>query len=723
MNTTPTREAPPSRRRHPRLLVRKTLAAAAVVALGVTLAGCASGATGATADPAPPAPPRHQPGGHSLTRDDVDAWLDGAVGSALQTTGIPGATVSVVADGELLTARGYGMADTGTGDTPAAAVDPERTLFRVGSVSKVVSATAIMQLVEKGELDLDADVQQYLDFDLDTPKGAVTLRHLLTHTAGFEEVISGLIGTPGSEKTLREAVSDAPPAQVYAPGTTPAYSNYGATLAGYVAERVSGVPFDELVQQQVFDRAGMTSSSFAQPLPAELDARLAHGYPDDSKPAVPTEVVNAAPAGAMSATATDMARFMLAHLGDLPDDRALLQPATLDEMHRPALGADDLGTLVAGQRMDLAFFDDSTPGLPAFGHDGDTQVFHSAMRMFPSHDAGIFVSTNGSGRAATASLDLRTTVLQGFADRYLRDASAAGSADPDDRGGAGTADDASPAADAVASGTGADGSSDGPVAADLAGTYLSSRSPVTNPGALLALSGQTTVAARSDGTVAVTPKPLGVTTGVYEKVGTDLWREVGGDAVLATRTAGAEAGADGDATVEAISWGASFTMLRAQPWQVASAVLPSVALAVVVLLASMVVWPATALAGAGRRRRDLRAGVSGTSPATAPRRRDRTLLLSRLGQASTLLALVGWAVVAVQAMSFAEVSAVTLRVLQGLQLLGVVAIVPAVLVAWWAVRDRRGWAVVTGRVLVVVSLLALAGLAFGFRLIAPSVSF
>ncbi|MGY3262101.1 serine hydrolase domain-containing protein [Frigoribacterium sp. 2355] len=718
MITTPTREAPPSRRRHPRLLVRTTrttrlAAAAAVVALGVTLAGCASGATGATADPAPPAPPQHQPGGHSLTQDDVDTWLDGAVGSALQTTGIPGATVSVVADGELLTARGYGMADTGTGETPAEAVDPERTLFRVGSVSKVVSATAIMQLVEKGDLDLDADVQQYLDFDLDTPKGAVTLRHLLTHTAGFEEVIAGLIGTPGSEKTLREAVSEAPPAQVFTPGTTPAYSNYGATLAGYVAERVSGVPFADLLQQDVFDRAGMTSSSFAQPLPADLDARLAHGYPDDSKPAVATEVVNAAPAGAMSATATDMARFMLAQLGDLPDDQALLQPDTLAEMHRPALDADDLGTLVAGQRMDLAFFDDSTPGLAAFGHDGDTQVFHSAMRMFPEHDTGIFLSMNGSGRSATASLDLRTTVLQGFADRYLRDAATVGSADAadpsdaastDSRGGAGTVD-----GDA----------SDGPVAADLAGTYLSSRSPVTNPGALLALSGQTTIVPRSDGTVAVTPKPLGMTTGVYEKVGTDLWREVGGDALLATRTTDTE----GDATVEAISWGASFTMLRAQPWQAASAVLPSVVLAVVVLFASMIVWPATALAGVGRRRRDLRADLSTGSATTTPRRRDRTLLLSRLGQASTLLALVGWAVVAVQAMSFAEVSAVTLRLLQGLQLLGVVAIVPAALVAWRAVRDRRGWAVVTGRVLVLASLVVLAGFAFGFRLIAPSVSF
>ena len=705
MTSTPLPTAPRTAPRARRLLPRLA-AAAAVVALSVPLAACsagaadpatAAGATSPAADTAPPSAPQHQPGGRSLTQDDVDAWLDGAVGSALQTTGIPGATVSVVSDGRLLTARGYGLADTGTEGSPARPVDPEDTLFRIGSVSKVVSATAIMQLVEQGELDLDADVQQYLDFDLDTPKGAVTLRHLLTHTAGFEEVISGLIGTPGSEQTLREAVSEAPPAQVYEPGTTPAYSNYGATLAGYVAERVSGRPFAELVRDEVLDPAGMTSSSFEQPLPADLDARLAKGYPDDSKPAYPTEVVNAAPAGAMSASATDMARFMLAHLGDLPAEQSLLEPATLDEMHSPALAADQLGTLAVGQRMDLAFFDDSTPGLPAFGHDGDTQVFHSAMRMFPDADAGIFVSFNGSGRAATDTLDLRTTVLQGFADRYLREASAD---DDTTRGGAAPSD-----------GTAA--------AAAMAGVYTSSRSPVTNPGALLALSGQTTIVPRSDGTVAVTPKPLGMTTGVYEKVGTDLWREVGGDALLATRTTDTE----GDASVEAISWGASFTMLRAQPWQAASAVLPSVVLAVVVLLASMIAWPSTALAGVGRRRRDLRAGLSTGSATTTPRRRDRTLLLSRLGQATTLLALVGWAVVAVQAMSFAEVSAVTLRVLQGLQLLGVVAIVPAALVAWRAVRDRRGWAVVTGRVLVLASLVVLAGFAFGFRLIAPSVSF
>jgi CubicO group peptidase (beta-lactamase class C family) len=687
MDTTPrSTPAAPTRGRRPRRLA----ATVGALALALAIPLAAGAATTATpADPPPPAPPQHQQGGHDLTKDDLDAWLDGVVGSALPTTGIPGAAVSVVADGQVLTSRGYGLADTGTESGTARPVDPDDTLFRVGSVSKVVSATAVMQLVEEGRLDLDADVQQYLDFDLATPKGAVTLRHLLTHTSGFEEVITGLIGLPGSERALGDVMKEDPPEQVFVPDTTPAYSNYGASLAGYVAERVAGKPFVDLVQQEVLDRAGMTSSSFAQPLPADLDARLAKGYPDDAQPSYPTEVVNAAPAGALSATASDMARFMLGHLGDLPADRALLDPATLDEMHRPALDAEQLGTLAAGQRMDLAFFDDSTPGVPAFGHDGDTNVFHTAMRMFPDSDAGIFVTFNGNGRDAVDTLELRTTVLQGFADRYLRA----------DDGTAGSA--AAPTGDPEA-------------AAALAGTWLSSRSPFSNPGALLNLSGQTEIVPRADGTIAVTPKPLGVTTGVYEKAGDDLWREVGGDAVLATR-----ASSDGG-PVDAISWGASFTLLRAEPWQVASVAMPLLLASVAVLLVSVIVWPATAIAGFGRRRA---ARADAEVPAAPRPRRSRAHLLSRIGQAVTLVALLGWTAAAVQALSFVDVPAGALRTLQGLQVLGALAVIPAALAAWQGVRTRRGAWIVAGRILVVLALVAVAAFAVGFRLLAPSVSY
>ena len=685
---------------------RRTRVTAALVGLFVALplAACATTAPADATDPPPPAPPQSQPGGHDLTQADVDTWLDGVVGSGLADSGIPGATVSVVSDGEVLTQRGYGMADTGTEGTPARPVDPEDTLFRIGSVSKVVSATAVMQLVEQGRLDLDADVQQYLDFDLDAPLGTVTMRHLLTHTAGFEEVVAGLIGTPGDELPLRDVVTTDPPAQVFAPGTTPSYSNYSASLAGYVVERVTGEPFADALQQEVFDRAGMTSSTFAQPLPDDLDARLSEGYPDDSQPSVPTEVVNAAPAGSMSSTAADMATFMLAHLGELHDDRALLEPATLDEMHRPALGEDDLGTFAEGQRMDLAFFDDSTPGVPAFGHDGDTTVFHTAMRIFPEHDAGVFVSLNRNGRAAMDAHELRTAVLDGFTDRYLRDAAG----DATTAGGASSPATA-PVDEAAGPGTsGADGSD----AAALAGTYASSRTPFTNPGALLQLSGQTTVVPRADGTVAVTPKPVGVTTGVYEQVGPHAWREVGGDAVLATRVEGDQ--------VSAISWGGSFTLLRVDALHSASLVVPAVIAAIVVLLISVIAWPAPALARIGRRstRGDDAAVTARTS---GPR--GRSLLLSRLGQVATLLALAGWAVVSVQALAYQAVPEALMRVLQVLQLLGVVAIVPAAIVAWQAVRERRGAAAITGRVLVVLALVALAWVAVAYRLLAPSVSF
>jgi len=684
--------APARGRRHRRSRRLAPVVGAVALALALPLAvGAAT--TAAPADPPPPAPPQHQPGGHDLAKDDVDAWLDGVVGAALPTTGIPGAAVSVVADGQVLTSRGYGLADTGTESGSARPVDPADTLFRVGSVSKVVSATAVMQLVEEGRLDLDADVQQYLDFDLDTPKGTVTLRHLLTHTAGFEEVITGLIGVPGSERALGDVMETDPPEQVFVPGTTPAYSNYGASLAGYVAERVGGMPFVDLVQQQVLDRAGMTSSSFAQPLPADLDARLAKGYPDDSQPAYPTEVVNAAPAGALSATADDMARFMLGHLGDLPEEQALLDPATLDEMHRPALDADQLGTFAAGQRMDLGFFDDSTPGIRAFGHDGDTNVFHTAMRMFPDSDAGIFVTFNGNGRDAVDTLELRTAVLQGFADRYLRAEGDAGSA----------AATAAPAGDPAA-------------AAELAGTWLSSRSPFSNPGALLNLSGQTEIVPRADGTIAVTPKPLGITTGVYEKAGEHLWREVGGDAVLATR-----ASADGG-PVDAISWGASFTMLRAEPWQAASVALPGLLAAVAVLAVSVLVWPTAAIAGIGRRRRARRDAPDAVAAMPRPRR-SRALLLSRIGQAVTLVALLGWTAAAVQALSLVDVPAAQLRILQVLQVVGALAVVPAALAAWQAIRTRRGPWIVAGRILVVVALVGVAAFAVGFRLLAPSVSY
>ena len=219
---------------------------------------------------------------------------------ALQTGDIAGAVVAVVKDGQILTERGYGFADVEK-RTP---VDPKLTLFRPGSVSKLFTWTAVMQLVEQGKIDLDADVNQYLDFKIPARDGKpITMRNLMQHTAGFEEQAKGIISedpkAPGFEALLKHWV----PTRVFAPGTTPAYSNYGASLAGYIVQRVSGEPFDDYIDKHIFEPLDMKHSSFRQPLPTELVPLMSKGYPAASRASrAPFEIVGPAPAGSLSSS-------------------------------------------------------------------------------------------------------------------------------------------------------------------------------------------------------------------------------------------------------------------------------------------------------------------------------------------------------------------------------------------------------------------------------------
>jgi len=172
----------------------------------------------------------------AMVKSDVDAWLDGYMPYALLRGDAAGAVVVVVKDGKVLTQRGFGYADVGT----RRRVDPETTLFRQASVSKLITWTAVMQLVEQGKIDLDRDINTYLDFRIPPFGGKpVTMRNLMTHTGGFDEVQRGLNSyDPKKIPSLGDALKRQVPYLIYAPGTTPAYSNYGTSLAGYIVERV-----------------------------------------------------------------------------------------------------------------------------------------------------------------------------------------------------------------------------------------------------------------------------------------------------------------------------------------------------------------------------------------------------------------------------------------------------------------------------------------------------
>ena len=221
-------------------------------------------------------------------------------------------------------------------------VDPERTGFRIGSTSKLFTWTAVMQLVEQVKIDLDADVNQYLDFKIPGREGKpVTMRNIMTHTTGFEESLKSLIETdPSRLLTLDAIVKRWTPERIFPAGSTPAYSNYATALAGYIVARVSGESYEDYVDRHIFAPLGMEHSSFRQPLPKALQPDMSKGYAlaSQPEPEKPYELIAVAPAGALASTGADMARFMIAHLqnGAFGANR-ILKTETAQLMHTTAL--------------------------------------------------------------------------------------------------------------------------------------------------------------------------------------------------------------------------------------------------------------------------------------------------------------------------------------------------------------------------------------------------
>jgi CubicO group peptidase (beta-lactamase class C family) len=464
------------------------------------------------ADPtkaAPVSPPVAEPAARGttvpLTATDAAAFLDGLLPSSMAIGDIAGATVAIVKDDALLLTRGYGFADVEK-RTP---VDPAQTLFRPASISKLFTWTAVMQQVEAGKLDLDHDINEYLDFKIEGYGGEpIKLRHLMTHTAGFEESLLDLLITDINKlKPLGAALKDSIPARIYRPGTVPAYSNYGASLAGYIVSRVAGVPFEQYIEEHIFKPLKMEHSTFRQPVPAALREQLSNSYATASsgKP-VPFELGSDSPAGALSAPAPDMARFMMAHLngGLLPggdESNRILKPETTELMHsvanRPAPGVD---------AMAHGFYEQSRNGVHAIAHGGDLTAFHSELVLIPSAKVGLFISFNSSGKENSV-YKLRTALFEAFMDRYFPR-----QAPPQDE----------PLADPKVH------------AAAVAGPYEGSRRAEKNLFSFFYMFGQSAATANADGTIQV-----GGLTGLddqekkFREVAPWLWREVGSEMRLA----------------------------------------------------------------------------------------------------------------------------------------------------------------------------------------------
>ncbi len=612
-----------------------------------------------------------------LTRADAEAWLDGYLPYALQRADIAGAVVVVVKDGEILLEKGYGYADV----AQHIPVDPQRTLFRPGSVSKLFTWTAVMQQVERGKLDLDRDVNQYLDFKIPDGFGKpVTLRNIMTHTAGFEEVDKNLFTSDSVNIESFESFLKAwTPSRIFPPGQVPAYSNYATTLAGYIVERVSGERFNDYIERHIFTPLGMEHATFRQPLPDRIKPDMAKGYELASGPSKPYEVVIAAPAGSLAATGHDMGRFMIAHLqnGRL-GSAEILKPETAKLMHGTAL------TIVSPElnRMLLGFYETNRNGRRAIAHGGDTYWFHSDLHLFIDDRVGIYISMNSAGKEGATSA-VRSALFEQFADRYLPGETSDGQVDPK-------------------------------VAMEharlMAGHYDNSRRSETNFLSLLGLMGQAKVTINEDSTIS-----LSILDGLngkpkrWRETAPFVWREVDGKNALAAKVQ------NGKVVMFSGDEISPYMMFLPSPWWKSSVWLLVVLESSLVALAlTVVMWPVAPLV-----RRHYRIA----SPLTG--REALAHRWARIAATAVLAIVVAWGVT-ISRMS-ADISALSSKLdpwLWTLELLSLIvffgAAVVAVWSAWlvWSAKrtwPAKLWSAVVGVACVMVLYVALAYHLIGFR--------
>jgi CubicO group peptidase (beta-lactamase class C family) len=345
--------------------------------------------------------------------EGLETLLDARVREILNRRPAVGLALGVVRDGRLAFFHGHGLANV-VSNAPIT----EDTVFRIGSVTKLFTAVAVMQLAAGGLVDLDAPANDYLRaFKLVPAEPGfrqATVRHLLTHTAGIPEVrrLGDLLHTdftPSGGRSAMPTVKAGEPrlslAEYYRdglrvvvePGTAFAYSNHGFATLGQIVEDVSGQPLDGYFRDHIFEPLGMANTDLVRS--GRIRPRLATGYVlgrHGAKP-VPDRDEIGGGGGGIYSTARDMARFTVALLnGGANEQGRILERATLATMVEPQFQPD---TRIPG--IGLGFFRGEVGGHRVVGHDGILPGFNSALLLAPDDEVGVFAFTNGSSGAFT----------------------------------------------------------------------------------------------------------------------------------------------------------------------------------------------------------------------------------------------------------------------------------------------------------------------------------
>ena len=347
---------------------------------------------------------------NSIDSSAVAAFADEFFPRELARRQIPGGVFVFVSGGDIALARGFGVAQL----EPRRPVDPDRTVFRLASVSKVITATAALQLVEQTRIGLDTDVNTYLrSFQLAAAHGPITLHHLLTHTAGFDERLigSGARAAKDLQPLSRYLARSMPPTFVE-PGRVISYSNHGFALVGDIVEEVSGRPFADYVREEIFEPLGMSrSDALTGRIPGNL--AVAYEFVDGKHRALSPDYIQVSPAGAFFTTGTDMGRFLIAHLrGGALRDRRILRPETVALMH-----AEHFVQAPATSGWAYGLWEDTRNGQRALLHNGGGKGYRALVYLLPQQDAGFFLAYNLADRHDEG--ELQEVFVTQFRQRFV----------------------------------------------------------------------------------------------------------------------------------------------------------------------------------------------------------------------------------------------------------------------------------------------------------------
>ncbi|AWI05481.1 serine hydrolase domain-containing protein [Clostridium drakei] len=345
----------------------------------------------------------------TLTKDNIENFADHTFNEQLKKFNVPGAVFTVVKDNKVIFEKGYGYSDL----DKKTSVDPKTTVFRLASISKLFTATAVMQLKQKGKINLKEDVNKYLkNFKIESKYSKpVTLENLLTHTAGFDEKFVGESQTESylKEKSLKDNLVSHSRPLIREPGIVPQYSNYGMAVAGYAVESVSGVPFAKYMKNNLLKPLHMNNTSFIFDKKTLANLSQGYDYKNGIYKKVPLYGQTFLPSAGLKSTADDMAKFMIAHLNNgTYENSTILNKDSISDMHKNHFPTD-----MSIPCMGYGFSENYINGVKVLMHGGSEYGFHSMLYLIPGSNLGFFISTNGQEGGAVCDI-----ASQHFMNRY-----------------------------------------------------------------------------------------------------------------------------------------------------------------------------------------------------------------------------------------------------------------------------------------------------------------